>query len=452
MLLVFDLGTMVFLVFLLAHRGLDFRWLILYALNPVVLYGFAGQGHFDVMQGFVLTCSLFFYDRRQWKWMFLLAGLLFQVKYVAALCIPFLVNRRNWRHSWLALFSAVLPYLLFLWAIDHENVEYLFKSIYEFGGNFAFNGSVHGVLRLVFGGIGPATKICAVLLLICLGFGLVHFHPERNSRYRNDPVSGCFFVLGCVILLAPTIHFWYLSWIVPFLVLRPSRPWLLLCLTIGFYFVANGISHHTGMWRLPMWAGLGQWLPFYVLLIFQGIFFVRQLGSGMDSVPPGSVSVVIPAKDEEARIVSCISAAFEDPAVTEVIVVDGGSLDRTRIRAAKAGARVLTHPRSLETGGGRGCQIRAGIDAATGDLVAVVHADVIVKAPGFTKMCHVLARDPRLAGGALGSVFESAKGLLTLISVANDWRMVFLGISFGDQVQFFRRDAVASAKLFRECP
>lgn len=48
----FDMGTLVFLVFLLAHRGLDMRWLVLYAFNPIILYAYAGEGHFDVIQGF----------------------------------------------------------------------------------------------------------------------------------------------------------------------------------------------------------------------------------------------------------------------------------------------------------------------------------------------------------------------------------------------------------------
>ena len=49
-LLLFDMGTMGFLCLLLKHRSLDLRWLILYAFNPVVLYAFVGQGHFDVIQ------------------------------------------------------------------------------------------------------------------------------------------------------------------------------------------------------------------------------------------------------------------------------------------------------------------------------------------------------------------------------------------------------------------
>ena len=451
MLMLLDMGTMVFLAFLLSYR-MDIRWVILYGLNPVILWAFAAKGHFDVIQCFLLTGAICFFDRKEWGWMFLLAGFSIQVKYVSALAVFFLLNRENLRYSWIVPVAAILPYGVFSWVFANENLQGMFTSITQFGENFAFNGSIHGMLRVIFGDIEPATMTCKILLVGLLGLGFFHFSPARSGRYRNDPVSGCFYVLGCVILLAPTVHFWYISWVIPFLVLQPSRPWMLLCLTIVFYFVTNGIYYHTGVWRLPVWAYLCQWLPFYALLMLEGVFFVKQVRSEMETDVPRNVSVVIPARNEELRIVSCVREALKDDAVTEVIVIDGGSSDRTREKALGAGARVLEDRRSLEDHGGRGGQICTGIRAAQGDLVAVVHADTLVKAPDFTRMCKILERQPRLSGGALGSVFESRDPRLGLINFANDLRMVFLGISFGDQVQFFRRRSVVSRQLFPHIP
>ena len=133
-------------------------------------------------------------------------------------------------------------------------------------------------------------------------------------------------------------------------------------------------------------------------------------------------------------------------------MVDGDSSDHTAAAAREAGARVVNHPRSLEKGGGRGGQIRAGIERAKGDLVAVVHADTTAKRPIFTTMCRILEKQPGLAGGAVGSVFKTRDKKLGLINLANDFRMVFTGISFGDQVQFFRRGPVSAAHLFPDIP
>lgn len=58
------------------------------------------------------------------------------------------------------------------------------------------------------------------------------------------------------------------------------------------------------------------------------------------------VAVVIPAKDEAARIGATITAAAGIPGVDLVIVVDDGSADETALAAADAGAEVVRHPRN----------------------------------------------------------------------------------------------------------
>src|ERR671911_2295451 len=57
--------------------------------------------------------------------------------------------------------------------------------------------------------------------------------------------------------------------------------------------------------------------------------------------PARSVSVVIPARDEAARIGPCLAGLAGDPDVLEVLVVDDGSKDATARIARAAGARVV---------------------------------------------------------------------------------------------------------------
>jgi len=71
---------------------------------------------------------------------------------------------------------------------------------------------------------------------------------------------------------------------------------------------------------------------------------------------PDGVAVVIPAKDEEARIAATVAGARRIKGVDLVLVVDDGSTDRTAERAQAGGATVVRHARNrgkaaaMETG------------------------------------------------------------------------------------------------------
>ena len=81
------------------------------------------------------------------------------------------------------------------------------------------------------------------------------------------------------------------------------------------------------------------------------------------------VSAVIPCLDEEAAIAAVVSAVRAQN-VSEVVVVDGGSRDRTVDQATAAGARVIVEARR-----GYGRAIQAGIAAVREDTEILVFLD-----------------------------------------------------------------------------
>ena len=82
-----------------------------------------------------------------------------------------------------------------------------------------------------------------------------------------------------------------------------------------------------------------------------------------------SVSVVVPALNEEEPIAGVVRECVATGAATEVIVVDNDSTDLTAERAREAGARVVTAPR----GYGRACA--AGVRAVSTECDIVVFLD-----------------------------------------------------------------------------
>ena len=84
---------------------------------------------------------------------------------------------------------------------------------------------------------------------------------------------------------------------------------------------------------------------------------------------PAVVSAIIPCLDEEAAIARVVISVIAQ-GVSEVVVVDGGSQDRTADQATAAGARVIVEPRR-----GYGRAIQAGIAAARKDAEILVFLD-----------------------------------------------------------------------------
>ena len=84
---------------------------------------------------------------------------------------------------------------------------------------------------------------------------------------------------------------------------------------------------------------------------------------------PPVVSAIIPCLDEETAIGQVVTAVLAE-SVSEVIVVDGASRDRTVERAQAAGARVIVEPRR-----GYGRAIQAGIAAVRDDAGILLFLD-----------------------------------------------------------------------------
>ena len=129
-------------------------------------------------------------------------------------------------------------------SLSYRFVEPLFEPFFaRDGGLFDPAHLGRGLVLLVFGG---------VLL---------------RARARGiDAVSGTGLALGAFLLLSPTLHPWYLCWIVPFLALHPWRGALaLVALAPLFYWPLAGWRSE-GVWTEPTWLWPLVALPSLLLL------------------------------------------------------------------------------------------------------------------------------------------------------------------------------------------
>jgi glycosyltransferase involved in cell wall biosynthesis len=83
------------------------------------------------------------------------------------------------------------------------------------------------------------------------------------------------------------------------------------------------------------------------------------------------LSIILPAKNEAAALADLLPRLRMAQPEAEIIVVDDGSTDDTRIICASAGVDCLTSPYSM----GNGAAIKRGARAATGDILVFMDGD-----------------------------------------------------------------------------
>ena len=131
-------------------------------------------------------------------------------------------------------------------------------------------------------------------------------------------------------------------------------------------------------------------------------------------------SVIIPCRNAERLVGDAVKSALaqtEPPC--EVIVVDDASTDGSGEAARRAGARVITNARRRNAGGAR----NAGIEAASGDVLAFLDADVIAAPDWLGRVRRVLERDPAIVGvgGRVASGRPGLFGDLDLFLNHSEW-------------------------------
>jgi rSAM/selenodomain-associated transferase 2/rSAM/selenodomain-associated transferase 1 len=142
---------------------------------------------------------------------------------------------------------------------------------------------------------------------------------------------------------------------------------------------------------------------------------------------PGSLSVVIPTLNEASTLPNLLDDLSGLSSVDRIIVSDGGSSDGTRDVARRCGATVVSGPP------GRGAQLRAGAETASGSWLAFLHADTRLG----PEAAHALDRFVETAGPAdfahFRLRFDRRSTGYRLIEFGQRARERLFGMPYGDQ-------------------
>ncbi|MEO0946912.1 MAG: TIGR04283 family arsenosugar biosynthesis glycosyltransferase [Cyanobacteria bacterium J06641_5] len=157
------------------------------------------------------------------------------------------------------------------------------------------------------------------------------------------------------------------------------------------------------------------------------------------------ISIVMPALNEAHNIRTTLQRLPRTEHL-EIVVVDGGSQDATVAIAREYADKVIVAPVA-----GRARQMNAGAAVASGDILLFLHADTRLPQSFATWVRQTLAR-PNTIAGAFRLAIDSRLWSLRWIEFGVRLRSRWLGLPYGDQAIFLRREMFNAVDGFRELP
>jgi len=149
------------------------------------------------------------------------------------------------------------------------------------------------------------------------------------------------------------------------------------------------------------------------------------------------ISVIIPVFNEAGIIQASLFPLLNDSDI-EIIVVDGGSSDKTQEIAEKMGIKVIVSPVK-----GRANQMNLGAKFATGEILLFLHADTQLP-PTYPTIIREILSQPQTVAGAFKLKIDGERLSLRLVEMLVEWRSRFFSLPYGDQAIFLK------ASIFQE--
>ena len=155
--------------------------------------------------------------------------------------------------------------------------------------------------------------------------------------------------------------------------------------------------------------------------------------------------MVIPTLDAAASLERTVAALGD--AAGEILVADGGSRDDTTGIARRLGLRIV------RSGPGRGVQLAAGAEAASGTWLLFLHADTMLSV-GWTDAVTTYQRRPDAGdrAAAFRLAFDDPSPAARRVERLANWRARRLGLPYGDQGLLLSRRLYDAVGGFRPLP
>lgn len=161
------------------------------------------------------------------------------------------------------------------------------------------------------------------------------------------------------------------------------------------------------------------------------------------------ISVIIPTINEERTIKQTLEALSRLQNVSEVIIVDGGSTDKT-VEIAEQFTRIKNLKVVNFGVANRGRQLHEGTRHAAHDIFWFIHADTR-PVQGSGRQIKALMRYKQIVGGNFNVVFEGKTRWARFLTKLYP-QLRSMGLIYGDSAIFVRRETYEKLKGFKPLP
>ncbi len=213
-----DFGVVLALDGLLRRASLPRDRLILYAWNPLAVLETAGSGHIEPLGVLlVVLAGAWILDRRQgWSTWALAASA--HVKLLPALLLPRALRGGGAGRAVGLVCTLLLPALPY--ALTGPALG---AGLFAYAERWEHNAPLYPAV----GHVSPRVVARALVATAAAGWILLLALRPQLSLPRH-----VLWALGGVLLLSPTLHPWYLLWVLPWAAALASPGWLVLCATV----------------------------------------------------------------------------------------------------------------------------------------------------------------------------------------------------------------------------
>lgn len=156
------------------------------------------------------------------------------------------------------------------------------------------------------------------------------------------------------------------------------------------------------------------------------------------------ISAIVPTCNEEELLPRCLESILNEREDLQLIVVDGGSTDRTLQVARSYTDQVLVLEKA-----DLAAQLNAGAAKAAGDIILFLHADSRLT-PGTLGQLKQIPFDT--VGGAFSMQLDGSRYFYRLLSLGGNLYCRLTGTYFGDRGIFARPSTFNKLKGFKTLP